>query len=654
MSSVAEPATATATATALVVGGGPGGLMAAEVLATAGLRVTVIEHMPSVGRKLLLAGRSGLNLTHSEPTEALLARYEPQRHRLEQAITAFSAADLRAWCAGLGEPTFVGSSGRVFPQSFRATPLLRAWLQRLDRLGVGIVTRTRWTGWGRLPDGSIDPRRITVRTVGDDDSTTVRDLSADVVVLALGGASWPRVGSDGGWTAVVRDAGVEVHPLRPANCGVRHQWTPHFVDRHAGSPVKNVAVAVAGDPTAAVRGDLMITADGLEGGPVYTLSAAVRDGIDRSGSATLLVDLHPDLTEAEITTRLERRRPKDSLSTVLKRTLGLSPTAVALLHEVCGPSVPRDPAALAALVKAVPIAVRATAPIDRAISSAGGIAFDEIDESYMLRRLPGVFVAGEMLDWEAPTGGYLLQATFATAVAAARGALRWMAHDADTGLYTGDTDRYTEIDAGDTLWRFDRRFLTSNWTCIWGRGCQGIGTVAAPELGHGCCSLGAELDGVDEALTLAANADALSPDIFQHHAEAAAGGVFRDETRDATRVVDGACIFLNRVGFAGGAGCALHLAAGRADESPIDWKPSVCWQLPIKVDWVMRDDDVEVATVRGWERRDWGDDGPGMAWCCTEGTDAYVGDRQVVDSLADELTEIVGHTVFVELRRRLG
>ncbi len=651
MSSVAEPATATA----LVVGGGPGGLMAAEVLATAGLRVTVVEHMPSVGRKLLLAGRSGLNLTHSEPAAELLARYGPQRQRLERAIDAFGPTDLRTWSAGLGEPTFVGSSGRVFPQSFRATPLLRAWLQRLDRLGVAIVTRTRWTGWGRRPDGTIDPRRITVRAVGDDESN-VRELSADVVVLALGGASWPRVGSDGGWTAVVRDAGVEVHPLRPANCGVRYQWMPLFVGRHAGSPVKNVAVAVAGDPTTAVRGDLMITDDGLEGGPVYTLSAAVRDGIDCSGSATLLVDLHPDLTVAEVATRLERRRPKDSLSTVLKRTLGLSPTAVALLHEVCGPSVPRDPAALAALVKAVPVVVRATAPIDRAISSAGGIAFDEVDESYMLRRLPGVFVAGEMLDWEAPTGGYLLQATFATAVAAGQGALRWMTHDADDADTddTDDTDTYTEVDAGDTLWRFDRRFLTSNWTCIWGRGCQGIGPVAAPELGHGCCSLGAELDGVDEALTLAANADALSPDIFQHHAEAAAGGVFRDEARDATRVVDGACIFLNRVGFAGGAGCALHLAAVRAGESPIDWKPSVCWQLPIKVDWEMRDDDVEVATVRGWERRDWGDDGPGMAWCCTEGTDAYVGDRPVVDSLADELTEIVGHTVFVELRRRLG
>jgi uncharacterized flavoprotein (TIGR03862 family) len=345
--------------------------------------------MPSVGRKLLLAGRSGLNLTHSEPIEAMLGRYGQQRRRLEQAIDAFSPADLRAWCVGLGEPTFVGSSGRVFPQSFRATPLLRAWLQRLDRLGVSIITRTRWTGWGHLPDGSIDPCRITVRTVGDEDSTA-RELTADVVVLALGGASWPRVGSDGGWAAAVREAGVEVHPLRPANCGVRYEWSPGFVARHGGAPVKNVAATVAGDQTSTVRGDITITDDGLEGGPVYTLSAAAREAIDRTGSATLLVDLHPDLTVAEVATRLERRRPKDSLSTALKRTLGLSPTAVALLREVCGNALPGDTAALAALVKAVPVVVRATASIDRAISSAGGIAFHEIDESFMLHRLPTI------------------------------------------------------------------------------------------------------------------------------------------------------------------------------------------------------------------------------------------------------------------------
>lgn len=212
---------------------------------------------------------------------------------------------------------------------------------------------------------------------------------------------------------------------------------------------------------------------------------------------------------------------------------------------------------------------------------------------------------------------------------------------------------HVEIDAGDTVWRFERRFITSNWTCIWGRGCQGILPEPAAHLGHGCCSLGAELDGLDEARTVAAFADTLSDELFQHRAVAAAGGIFSDETCTNTRVVDGACIFLNRADHPGGAGCALHLGALAAGESPIDWKPSVCWQLPVKVDWEMRDDDVEVATVRGWQRRDWGPDGEVMAWCCTEGPEAYVGERAVVESLGEELAAIVGDEVYVELRRRL-
>jgi hypothetical protein len=371
-----------------------------------------------------------LNLTNSEPVAALLDHYGPQQQRLADAIAAFSPSDLRAWCAGLGEPTFIGTSGRVFPRSMRATPLLRAWLQRLNDLGVVLATRTRFTGWARRPDGSVDPGRITVAgtsataSVGAD---LVAELTAGVVVLALGGASWPRVGSDGTWAATLGAAGVEVHPLRPANCGVMRTWTATFLERHVGSPVKNVAVTVAGAPPApAARGDLVITNTGLEGGPVYSVSAEVRRTIDRSGSATLLVDLHPDLTEAEVAARLSRRRPKDSLSTALKRTLGLAPASIALLHEVCARPLPTEPAGLAALVKAVPVVVEQTAPIDRAISSAGGIAFSEVDEWFMLRRLPGVFVAGEMLDWEAPTGGYLLQATFSTGAAAAHGALQWL------------------------------------------------------------------------------------------------------------------------------------------------------------------------------------------------------------------------------------
>jgi hypothetical protein len=380
---------------------------------------------------------------------------------------------------------------------------------------------------------------------------------------------------------------------------------------------------------------------------VYTRSAAVRASIDDHASATLVIDLHPDLSVAEVRARLGRRRPKDSLSTVLRRSLGLSAAAVAFVREAHGGPLPDDADVLAALVKAVPVRVGATSPIERAISSAGGIALAEVDDAFMLRALPGVFVAGEMLDWDAPTGGYLLQACLSTGAAAGAGAAAWLRAG-------GDRARYAEVDAGETLWRFDRRFLESNWTCLWGRGCQGIGPVAAPEQALGCCSLGAELDGVEEAATLAANAALLSPEQFQYRDEAAVGGIFRDGARSATRVVDGACIFLNRVGFAGGAGCALHLAALHDGESPVDWKPSVCWQLPVKVDWELRADDVEVATVRGWERRDWGEHGRTMAWCCTEGPEAYVGEGPVVDTLADELTAIAGRAVYVELRRKLG
>jgi hypothetical protein len=329
------------------------------------------------------------------------------------------------------------------------------------------------------------------------------------------------------------------------------------------------------------------------------------------------------------------------VSTWLKRAAGLSPVAAALVREAFGRAVPADATEAARALKSLPIVITETMPLDRAISTAGGIRLDAVDETFMIRRLPGTFVAGEMLDWDAPTGGYLLQASFATAVAAAHGVLGWL-------------DRHVEIDAGDTLWRFDRRFLESRWTCIWGRGCEGIGTERAAHLGHGCCSLGAELDGIDEARMVAALADTLDPELFQYHAEAAAGGVFSDDQHTATRVIDGACIFLNRPGHPGGAGCALHLASLAADESPIDGKPSVCWQLPIKVDWRMRDDDVEVATVRGWERRDWGEDGAEMAWCCTEEAATYVGDRPVIESLADEIEAIVGTEVAVELRRRLG
>lgn len=405
--------------TATVVGGGPAGLIAAEVLAAAGHRVTVHEHMASVGRKLLLAGRGGLNITHSEPLEVMLDRYGPQREQLEPALRDFGPDDLRAWCAGLQEPTFVGSSGRVFPASFKATPLLRAWLRRLDRQGVEFRTRHRWLGWRPAGDGAIDGHTSVFSRA---DGSTI-DVVADITVFALGGASWPRVGSDGGWVEEFTRARVAVTALRPANCGLVVGWTDEFAARFAGEPLKNVAVGSAGH---SVRGDAMVTAAGLEGGPIYAHSAAVRGELEKAGCCTIEVDLQPDLSQQRLTDRLaERRRPKDSLSTWLRRS-GFAPVSIGLLREATGNRLPNEPAALGRLAKAVPVPVVSTMPIDRAISTAGGVEFAELDESYMLRRMPGTFVAGEMLDWEAPTGGYLLQASFASAVAAARGAVEWL------------------------------------------------------------------------------------------------------------------------------------------------------------------------------------------------------------------------------------
>ena len=403
--------------------------MAAEVLATAGIAVTVYEHMPSVGRKLLLAGRSGLNITHSEPIGELLTRYSTGGDRLASAIHAFGPADLRAWCAALGEPTFVGSTGHVFLESWRATPLLRAWLARLADLGVSIEVRRRWLGWATTGAGAFDPRRLVFASV---DGTTA-EVASDIAVLALGGASWPRVGSDGGWAPILRTAEVRVNDLRPANCGMRIEWTAHFADRFAAVPLKNIAIVV-GDSR--VRGDAMITPHGIEGGPVYVQSAAIRDELDRQGYCPVTIDLQPDLTVAQVGERLAHGRPKDSIATLLRHTIALMPVSISLLREATGNRVPTDPAELANLVKAVPLNIEATMPIDRAISCAGGIALDEVDERWMLRRLPGTFVAGEMLDWEAPTGGYLLQASFSTAVAAARGALAWQAGPVAEALWS--------------------------------------------------------------------------------------------------------------------------------------------------------------------------------------------------------------------------
>jgi len=406
--------------TAIVVGGGPAGLIAAQVLAEAGLAVTVYDHKRSVGRKFLLAGRGGLNLTHSEPINDLIARYGPRTDRLEPIIRRFSPDDLRSWSAELGQITFIGSSGRVFPESLKASPLLRAWLERLAGLGVEFRRGHRWLGWADDSDGV--PIATVLRFSQADDSDI--EVAADVVVIGLGGASWPRVGSDGGWVAEFERRGVEVVRLSAANCGVEVPWTSQFSTRFAGTPLKNVAVSAGSEP---VRGDPIVTANGLEGGPIYAQSTALREAVtDRGAEVALTIDLQPDLTLAALTRRLaDRKRAKDSRSTWLRRA-GLAPVAVGVLREATGNELPTEPSRMAALAKGVRLTVSALMPLDRAISTAGGVSFDEVDDGLMLTRLPGCFIAGEMLDWEAPTGGYLLQASFGTGVAAARGALDWL------------------------------------------------------------------------------------------------------------------------------------------------------------------------------------------------------------------------------------
>ena len=413
--------------TAVVVGGGPAGLIAAEVLARAGVAVTVYDRMPSVARKFLLAGHGGLNITHSEDRERMLARYGPSAGRLAPMLAVHGSVQLREWCAGLGEETFVGSSGRVFPRSFRATPLVRAWLARLAELGVRIEKRQRWTGW--TADGG---GHLFASADGE-----VTEVAGDVTLFALGGASWPRLGSDGGWVGHFSERGVAVAPLRPANVGVRVEWSSTFAGRFEGAPLKQVGLTVRGHG-GPVRGDAMVTRTGLEGGPVYALGAPIREALDADGRCVLDVDLRPDLTAAQLAERLRRRRPKDSGSTWLRRTVGLDPVAIALVREASGGALPQDAGTTAELLKAVPVTVTATMPIEKAISTAGGIAWSEVDEALMLHRMPGTFVAGEMLDWEAPTGGYLLQASFSTGVVAAQGALAWLRRDARAEVLDGD------------------------------------------------------------------------------------------------------------------------------------------------------------------------------------------------------------------------
>lgn len=396
-----------------IIGAGPAGLIAAERLAGAGHCVTIHERMASPARKFLLAGRGGLNLTHSEPFDAFLGRYREARHWLEPALSAFLPQALRDWADGLGAETFIGSSGRVFPRAMKASPLLRAWLGRLDGLGVRLAAGRLWTGWDA--ERTLSFRRAT----GE-----IETIRPDAVLLALGGASWPRLGSDGGWVPLLEGRGVAVSPLRPANGGFTVAWSALMRERFAGQPLKRIVIRFGGEEAA---GEAMIDAKGIEGGAIYALSAPIREALRRDGTAEIAIDLRPDLDASELSTRLARRRKGETLSNHLRKAAGLAPVAVALLREATGPALTNEPAALAALIKAVPLRLAAPMPIARAISTAGGILRDELDDGFMLKRLPGVFAAGEMLDWEAPTGGYLLQASFATGVAAAAGIMGWLA-----------------------------------------------------------------------------------------------------------------------------------------------------------------------------------------------------------------------------------
>ena len=396
--------------------------MAAEVLAHGGASVIVYDRMPSAGRKFLLAGRGGLNLTHSEDLERFLPRYGAAMPHLRAAIEALSPAAIRAWSENLGEETFVGTSGRVFPKSFKTSPLLRAWLRRLDAAGVVFKLRHRWIGWDQRGDAMFDAPEGRVI------------VHADALVLALGGASWPRLGSDGGWADILAAAGIAVAPLRPSNCGFLANWSDVFRDRFEGRPLKQIELSFGGQ---SVRGEAIVTRQGLEGGGIYALSAPLREAIAISGEALLRIALRPDLPTAELRRRLEAPRRKQSLSTFLRKAANLSPPAIGLLHEAAAlrsqSLTTMNAADLAELIGAVPVGLTATAPLERAISTAGGVCFDALDGRFMLRRRPGVFIAGEMLDWEAPTGGYLLQGSFATGAAAGRGALAWAEDAATTG-----------------------------------------------------------------------------------------------------------------------------------------------------------------------------------------------------------------------------
>jgi uncharacterized flavoprotein (TIGR03862 family) len=400
-----------------VVGGGPAGLMAAEVLSAHGVQVHVYDAMPSVGRKFLLAGRGGLNLTHSEPFDVFAGRFGERRAQIEPLLRRFGPDSVCKWAQGLGIDTFVGTSGRVFPKDMKAAPLLRAWLHRLRQAGVQFHMRHRWLGWS---DAAAPATSLRFATAAGE---VVAPF--DAVVFALGGASWSRLGSDGAWVPWVSERGVQVALLSPANCGFDLPWTPFFAERFAGMPFKSVAISFtdAAGHRFARKGEFVATATGVEGSLIYAASALLRDEIAASGSATLLLDLLPDRSAEQVRAAVLHPRGSRSVASHLKSRLGLEGIKTAVLHEVLSRDEMHVPEKLAETIKAVPLRLIAPRPIDEAISTAGGVHFDALDDQLMSTALPGVFFAGEMLDWEAPTGGYLLTASMASGAAAARGVL---------------------------------------------------------------------------------------------------------------------------------------------------------------------------------------------------------------------------------------
>lgn len=396
-----------------IIGGGPAGLMAAEVLSQQGIAVDLYDAMPSVGRKFLLAGKGGMNITHAEASEQFRTRYGQRQQDISRLLDGFDADALRAWIHELGIATFVGSSGRVFPTDMKAAPLLRAWLHRLREAGVRFHMRHRWCGWNA--DGAVQ--------FDTPDGPVIRQPQA--LLLALGGGSWARLGSDGRWTALLAARGISIAPLRPANCGFTLPWSEHFSSRFAGQPLKSISARTADG--AARRGEFVITAGGIEGSLIYALSAPLRDAIEADGKAELYLDLLPDWSLERVQQELSHPRGSRSMSSHLQSRLKLTGVKAGLLRECTDAATFGDNAALARAIKALPLMLSAVRPIDEAISSAGGVPFEALTRDLMLHQLPGVFCAGEMLDWEAPTGGYLLTACFASGRAAAGGVLQWLA-----------------------------------------------------------------------------------------------------------------------------------------------------------------------------------------------------------------------------------